>query len=67
VNIQIGEGGASSYNWNQKINWLTQKTMAQQISTGKEQQRMFELGDEEMWTPFLENINKLMIDEKQAR
>jgi len=41
--------------------------MAQQISTGKEQQRMFELGDEEMWTPFLENINKLMIEEKQAR
>ena len=28
---------------------------------------MFEIGAEEMWTPYLENINKLMIEEKQAR
>ena len=30
-------------------------------------QRMFELGEDEMWTPFLEEINALLIDEKQYR
>ena len=28
---------------------------------------MFELPPEEMWTPFLEEVNDLMIEEKQAR
>ena len=30
-------------------------------------QRMIELGEDEMWTPFLEEINALLIDEKQYR
>ena len=30
-------------------------------------QRMLEIGDEEMWTPYLEEINELMIQEKKAR
>jgi hypothetical protein len=29
-----------------------------------EKQRMFEIGHDEMWTPFLEEVNDLMIDEK---
>ena len=33
----------------------------------KEQQRMIEIGPEEMWTPFLESINSLMLEEKKAR
>lgn len=33
----------------------------------KEQQRMIEIGPEEMWTPFLESINALMLEEKKAR
>jgi len=28
---------------------------------------MFEIPAEEMWTPFLEEVNDLMIEEKQAR
>ncbi len=28
---------------------------------------MFEIGPEEMWTAFLEEVNDLMIEEKQAR
>ena len=32
-----------------------------------EKQRMFEIGPEEMWTAFLEEVNDLMIEEKQAR
>lgn len=32
-----------------------------------DKQRMFEIGAEEMWTPFLEEVNDLMIEEKQAR
>lgn len=28
---------------------------------------MFDIGAEEMWTPFLEEVNDLMIEEKQAR
>ena len=28
---------------------------------------MFEIGAEEMWTPFLEEVNDLMLEEKQAR
>lgn len=28
---------------------------------------MIELGEEEMWTPFLEEVNTLLIDEKQLR
>ena len=32
-----------------------------------EKQRMFEIGHEEMWTPFLEEANDLMIEEKAAR
>ena len=37
--------------------------MAQQ----QQKQRMFEIGAEEMWTPFLEEVNDLMFEEKQAR
>jgi len=33
----------------------------------QEKQRMFDIGPEEMWTPFLEEVNDLMIEEKQAR
>ena len=33
----------------------------------KEAQRMIEIGPEEMWTPFLESINSLMLEEKKAR
>lgn len=28
---------------------------------------MFEIGAEEMWTPFLEEVNDLMLEEKAAR
>ena len=31
----------------------------------KEDQRYFEIGPDEMWTPFLENINVLMGEEKK--
>ena len=30
-------------------------------------QRMLEIGAEEMWTPYLEEINELMVQEKKAR
>ena len=33
----------------------------------QDKQRMFEIGAEEMWTPFLDQVNDLMIEEKQAR
>lgn len=33
----------------------------------EEKQRMIEIGEEEMWTPFLEEVNNLLIEEKQAR
>ena len=33
----------------------------------KEKQRQFDIGAEEMWSPFLEEVNDLMIEEKQAR
>jgi len=32
-----------------------------------DKQRMIELKDEEMWTPFLEEVNNLLIEEKQVR
>lgn len=32
-----------------------------------EKQRMFEIGADEMWTAFLEEVNDLMVEEKQAR
>lgn len=32
-----------------------------------EKQRMFDIGTDEMWTPFLEEVNDLMIEEKAAR
>ena len=37
-----------------------------QIKTG-EKQRMFEIGAGEAWTPFFEEVNDLMLEEKQAR
>ena len=37
-----------------------------QIKTG-EKQRMFEVAAGEHWTPFLEEVNDLMLEEKQAR
>ena len=30
-------------------------------------QRMFAIGADEMWTPFLEEVNALMIEEKKQR
>lgn len=33
----------------------------------QEKQRMFDLAPEEMWTPFLEEVNDLMTEEKAAR
>ena len=33
----------------------------------KDNQRMIEIGADETWTPFLEKINVLMIEEKKAR
>ena len=33
----------------------------------KEAQRLIEIGPEEMWTPFLESINAMMLEEKKAR
>ena len=32
-----------------------------------EKQRMFEIGPDQMWTAFLEEVNDLMTEEKQAR
>lgn len=32
-----------------------------------DKQRMIEIGPEEMWTPFLEEVNNLLIEEKQVR
>jgi len=32
-----------------------------------DKQRMFEIGAEEMWTPFLDEVNDLMVEEKAAR
>ena len=32
-----------------------------------EKQRMFEIGADEMWTPFLDEVNELMVEEKAAR
>ena len=32
-----------------------------------EKQRMFEIAPDEMWTSFLDEVNDLMIEEKQAR
>ena len=29
--------------------------------------RLIEIGDEEMWTDFLEEVNKLLHEEKEAR
>jgi hypothetical protein len=40
--------------------------MAQGLNKG-DKQRMFEIGHDEMWTPFLEEVNDLMLEEKQAR
>ena len=36
-------------------------------SRAKETQRMIEIGADEVWTPFLENINSLMLEEKKQR
>ena len=33
----------------------------------QEQQRMIDVDEEEMWSPFLETINSLMLEEKKAR
>lgn len=30
----------------------------------QQKQRMFEIGADEMWTPFLEEVNDLMLEEK---
>ena len=39
----------------------------QKAAGGSDKQRMFDLGEGEMWTPFLEEVNDLMLEEKQAR
>ena len=36
-------------------------------SRAKETQRMIEIGADEVWTPFLEKINLLMLEEKKQR
>lgn len=36
-------------------------------SRAKEAQRLIEIGADEMWTPFLESINSIMLEEKKAR
>ena len=33
----------------------------------KEVQRLIEIGPDEEWTPFLEKINAIMLEEKKAR
>jgi len=33
----------------------------------QEKQRLIEVGPEEMWTPFLEKVNDLLIEEKHTR
>lgn len=33
----------------------------------EEKQRLIDIGEEEMWTPFLDEVNNLLIEEKQAR
>ena len=39
-----------------------------QIDTSaKDNQRLIEIGAGEQWTPFLESINQLMLQEKKAR
>ena len=40
---------------------------AGQGPTTSEKQRMFEIGPDQMWTAFLEEVNDLMTEEKQAR
>lgn len=35
--------------------------------TKVEKQRMFDIGADQMWTPFLEEVNDLMLEEKAAR
>ena len=46
---------------------MVQGKMIIDSSAKQEPQRMIEIGPEEMWTPFLESINQLMLDEKKAR
>ena len=36
-------------------------------SGSKDPQRMIEIGADEEWTPFLQGINQLMLEEKKAR
>ena len=36
-------------------------------SRAKDTQRMIEVGPDEQWTPFLESINTLMLEEKKHR
>ena len=43
---------------------------AQMIDTSaasKDPQRLIEIGPDEQWTPFLESINAIMLEEKKAR
>ena len=36
-------------------------------SRAKDAQRMIDIGPDEVWTPFLESINDLMLEEKKVR
>ena len=48
-------------------------TQVVQIDTGsaaqqeRGTQRLIDIGEEEMWTEFLEKVNTMMLDEKKAR
>ena len=34
-------------------------------SSAKDTQRMLDIGPDEVWTPFLESVNELMLEEKK--
>ena len=36
-------------------------------SSAKDTQRMLDIGPDEVWTPFLESVNELMLEEKKQR
>lgn len=46
---------------------MSMKIMGAGQGPTSEKQRMFEIGPDQMWTAFLEEVNDLMTEEKQAR
>ena len=49
------------------VNQIMVEERMQIDSRAKETQRMIEIGADEVWTPFLESINSLMLEEKKQR